>query len=295
MERSQVEQVRRLNRQLTRRVGALDESYLARGRPLSAARVIFETGSLGGMADLAVLRARLGLDSGYLSRLLRSLEGEGLIEVARGPGDGRTRQAVLTAKGKREFAVYDRLSDRLARSMLEPLSAGRRERLVAAMGEVETLLHAAGAEYCEASPDGPEARRCLDAYFGELARRFEGGFDPRAGGAGGDGGMTPPSGRFLLARIDGEAVGCGGYKRLDAATGEIKRVWVAKAARGLGIATAIMERLEAMARKDGLAVIRLDTNSSLGEARSMYLKSGYREIDRYNDNPFAHHWFEKEL
>src|SRR6516164_10410752 len=115
---AQIQQVRRFNRAVTRRVGALDQSYLARGRPLAEARIIFETGPDG--VDVRALRNRLSLDSGYLSRLLNSLKAQGLVQVERRPDDKRARRASLTRKGREELRAYDRLSDELARSILAP-------------------------------------------------------------------------------------------------------------------------------------------------------------------------------
>ena len=146
-----VAQVRRFNRLVTRRVGALDQSYLSRGRPLGEARLLFEIGLAGG--DVRELRATLGLDSGYLSRLLRALTAEGLVEVVRGQGDARVRRVALTAKGRAELAAYERLSDELARSILAPLAPPERERLLAAMAEVERLLRA-GAIVVAPEPAG---------------------------------------------------------------------------------------------------------------------------------------------
>jgi ribosomal protein S18 acetylase RimI-like enzyme len=100
---------------------------------------------------------------------------------------------------------------------------------------------------------------------------------------------------LLVARLDGAPVGCGVLKRLDEATGEIKRVWTASSVRGLGIASRLMDRLEALATEQGLMSVKLDTNKTLTEARQLYLKRGYGEIARYNDNPYAHYWFEKRL
>ena len=77
--------------------------------------------------------------------------------------------------------------------------------------------------------------------------------------------------------------------------GEIKRMWVAPSARGLGLAHRILQATEELARQAGLQKIQLDTNRSLGEARLLYLKNGYTEIPAYNDNPYAHYWFEKSL
>ena len=241
------------------------------------------------------LRARLGLDSGYLSRLLQSLKAQGLIAVAKGGEDGRRRRASLTRKGSAERAAYDRLSDRLAASMLQALDEAERGRLAAAMAEVERLIRAASVEVRAEAPDSADARRCLDAYFGELKLRFEGGFDAGKDKSGRADDLAPPSGLFVLARLDGDAIGCGGLKRMDKATGEIKRVWTAPPARGMGVARRVLRTLEAAARDMGLRTLRLDTNRALTEAHALYRKEGFREVARFNDNPYAHHWFEKRL
>ena len=293
MDESQLTQIRRFNRLVTRRVGALETNYLRRGRPLAEARLIFEIGADG--VDLRTLRARLGLDSGYLSRLLQSLKAQGLIAVAKGGDDGRRRRASLTRKGSAERAAYDRLSDRLAASMLQALDEAERGRLAAAMAEVERLIRAASVEVRAEAPDSGDARRCLDAYFGELKVRFEGGFDAGKDKSGRADDLAPPSGLFVLARLDGEAIGCGGLKRMDKATGEIKRVWTAPPARGMGVARRVLRTLEAAARDMGLRTLRLDTNRALTEAHALYRKEGFREVARFNDNPYAHHWFEKRL
>lgn len=293
MDRSQLQSVRRFNRLVTRRVGALETDYLRRGRPLAEARLIFEISPDG--ADVRTLRCRLGLDSGYISRLLQSLKRQGLIAVTKGEDDGRRRHASLTRKGSAERAAYDRLSDNLAESMLDPLEASEQTRLVAAMGEVERLIRAASVKVAAESPDTADARLCLGTYFRELAARFEGGFDACTGDHADVEDMTPPSGLFVIARLDGDAIGCGGLKRVDEATGEIKRVWTAPSARGVGVARRMLRTLEAAAREKGLKTLRLDTNRVLTEAHALYRREGYGEIARFNDNPYAHHWFEKRL
>ncbi|MDQ6433685.1 helix-turn-helix domain-containing GNAT family N-acetyltransferase [Mesorhizobium sp. LHD-90] len=294
MQDGQIEQIRRFNRLVSQRIGALDDSYLSRGRPLGEARLIFETGQ-GEGRDVRFLRRRLGLDAGYLSRLLRSLEGQQLVEVGRAEADGRVRQARLTAKGRDEYAAYDALSDEMARAMLASLGEAQRERLVAAMAEVERLLRIAALEVSVEAPDSDEARFCLGEYFAELARRFEEGFDLELGKAAEASEMMPPKGWFVMARIDGEPAGCGVLKTLEEGIGEIKRVWVSPSARGLGIASRLMEKLESIALEAGLTTVRLDTNRALSEAQAMYRKLGYHEIERYNDNFYANHWFEKRL
>jgi len=288
-----LQQIRRFNRLVTQRVGALEANYLRRGRPLAEARLIFEIGADG--ADVRALRMRLGLDSGYLSRLVRSLTAQGLVAVAQGGGDGRWRRVSLTRKGNAERAAYDRLSDQLAASMLEALDAAERCRLAAAMGEVERLVRAASVDVAVEAPDSADARWCLDAYFTELAARFEGGYDAETDDSAPAKAMAPPSGLFVIARLDGDAVGCGGLKRTDKTTGEIKRVWTAPSARGMGVARRVLRTLEAVARDMDLKTLRLGTNRALTEAHALYRRQGFREIARFNDNPYEHYWFEKRL
>jgi DNA-binding MarR family transcriptional regulator/GNAT superfamily N-acetyltransferase len=293
MNGDQIQRVRRFNRAVTMSVGALQTSYLERGRPLGEARVLFEIGAGG--ADILTLRVRLGLDSGYLSRILRSLTNAGLVAARTDASDRRRRRVALTERGLAELRAYEKLSDRLAAATLARLDPQRRGRLVRAMDEVERLLAAVRVEVAFESPSGEDARRCLDQYFRELAERFEGGYDEDADHSASADEMRPPLGRFVVARLDGDAVGCGALKRVDTHGGEIKRVWVARKARGLGVATRILETLEAAAREMGLAVLRLDTNKALKEAHALYRGAGYAEILRFNDNPYAHHWFEKRV
>ncbi len=293
MDVRQIQQVRRFNRMITQRVGALEDSYLRRGRPLGEARLIFETGSHG--ADVRTLRTRLGLDSGYLSRLLRSLEAQGLISLRQQTADGRLRHVSLTPKGQAEFATYDGLSDALASSILAPLEPAQRDRLVAAMAEVERLLRTTDIEVRVEAADSVEATWCLDAYFRELAQRFETGFDPGKSNSARTEEMTPPAGCFVLAWIDGCPVGCGALKRQDDTIGEIKRMWTARSARGQGVARRVLHLLETTAREFGLKTLRLETNRTLTEAQALYRQEGYLEVARFNDEPYAHHWFEKNL
>jgi DNA-binding MarR family transcriptional regulator/GNAT superfamily N-acetyltransferase len=293
MDERQIQQVRRFNRIVTQHVGALEDSYLHRGRPLGEARLLHEVGSDG--IDVRVLRERLKLDSGYVSRLLRSLEAQGLVQTHNQTGDGRVRRVVLTPEGHIERATYDALSDDLAMSFLTPLDPDQRDRLVNAMAEVERLLRAGGVEVRLEAPDSAAARSCLEKYFGELAERFEVGFDPsRSNSARGEE-MTPPAGFFVVAWLDGGPAGCGALKAGDGGTGEIKRMWTAPSARGLGIARKVLRSLEAKAREAGLMRLRLETNRALTEAQALYRREGYQEVAPFNTEPYAHHWFEKRL
>lgn len=291
MDIDQFQQIRRFNRVVTGRIGVLSDNYLGSGRPLGEARLLFEIGRDGAM--IRDLRARLSLDSGYLSRLLRSLERQGLATSQRAAGDARVRRVALTAKGRKTWSALDRRSQELAVSLLAPLGERQRERLLAAMEEVERLMRASAVTIEAVDPAGADARLCMDAYFRELEVRFETGFDPALSISADPAELVPPAGWFLIARLDGQPVGCGALKIKGRRLGEIKRMWVAPSARGLGIAQRLLDALERHAAEAGVNVLQLDTNRTLNEARALYARNGYVEIAAYNANPYAHHWYEK--
>src|SRR5689334_21014362 len=131
MTEAMVSEVRRFNRGVTARVGALNDRFLGRDRPLGEARLLWEIGEQG--CELRLLRSRLSLDSAYLSRLLRALEAAGLVEVAPSTADRRIRVARLTRAGIAERDLLDRRSHEFAESLLEPLTPDEQRDLVAAM------------------------------------------------------------------------------------------------------------------------------------------------------------------
>jgi DNA-binding MarR family transcriptional regulator/GNAT superfamily N-acetyltransferase len=284
--------VRRFNRTVTERIGVLTDDYLARSRPLGASRVLWEIGEAG--SDVRALRARLRLDSGYLSRLLRGLEADGLIATQPGEGDRRVRAVTLTAAGRAERAELDRLSDAHAGSLMAPLTGRQRDRLIEAMGTVERLLTASLVEIGVSEPGGEVAQLCLKAYFAELETRFDGGFDT-ADGLAGAAEYAAPGGLLLVARLRDEPVGCGALRFIDGEPSQVKRMWVARSARGLGLGRRLLAELEERARERGATAIRLETNRVLSEAISLYRSAGYAEVPPFNDEPYAHHWFEKPL
>jgi DNA-binding MarR family transcriptional regulator/N-acetylglutamate synthase-like GNAT family acetyltransferase len=293
MDEAMISQVRSFNRLVTQRVHALDDRFLARDRPLGESRVLWEIGAAG--CDVCDLRSRLDLDSGYLSRLLRSLERAGLVRVAPSRYDRRVRIARLTRSGSVERALLDRRSDELAASFLAPLDERQRRRLVAAMNDVEKLLTAAMVEIRDVDPDHPDARHCLREYFAELHRRFDAGFDPARSISAEAAEMRPPLGAFVVAWLRSQPIGCGALKFHRRGPTEIKRMWVAAAARGLGIGRRLLAELEARAARHRSRILRLETNRSLTEAIAMYRSAGYVEVDAFNDEPYAHHWFEKRV
>jgi DNA-binding MarR family transcriptional regulator/GNAT superfamily N-acetyltransferase len=285
--------VRRFNRIVTERVGALDDRFLSRDRPLGEARVLWEIGVHG--RDLRSLRADLGLDSGYLSRLLRSLEAAGLIAVGPQESDRRVRIARLTPLGSKERKLLDRRSDELAASLLAPLNPAQSARLVAAMADVERLLTAAMVEIATIDPSHSHAQHCLHEYFAELDRRFDTGFDPALSIPALEDEMRPPAGLFLVAKLRGDPIGCGALKFRGKGPADIKRMWVAESARGLGVGRRILIELEENAATHGVREVRLETNKSLVEAISLYRSAGYLEVAPFNDEPYAHHWFQKQI
>jgi len=293
MDAGAVTQVRAFNRTVAERIGALTDGFLGRGRPMGESRTLWEIG-LGG-TEIRDLRARLGLDSGYTSRVLRSLEQEGLITVETSSGDGRVRYVQLTDAGRAERAELDRRADEVAWSFLEPLDAAQRDRLVTAMSDVQRLLLASMVDMAIEDPTTPDARWCIEQYFSELNTRFETGFDPSKSIPADTHELVPPRGALLIARLRGGPIGCGGLKFHPGEPAELKRMWVAPEARGLGLGRRLLVELERHAKEAGTRVVRLETNRTLSEAIQLYRSSGYREVAAFNDEPYAHHWFEKRL
>jgi DNA-binding MarR family transcriptional regulator/N-acetylglutamate synthase-like GNAT family acetyltransferase len=281
-----IAEVRRFNRLVARQVGALNDHYFGH-RPLGECRILFEIGERG--ATPRDVRMRLGLDSGYVSRVIASLERDGLVASEPNPTDRRTRRLRATTAGRAEMRELDRISDELAASALEPLDAEQRARLLGAQAEVRRLLAISMVTIAHEDPSSADARWCLGHYFAELAERFEEAFDPT---------RTLPAldlDAFLVARVGGQPAACGALHTLRPGVGEILRMWVDRPHRGLGIGARMLEALEHESTALGHASVQLYTNRSLAEARAMYRARGYTEIPRYNDDPYANHWFEKRL
>ncbi len=324
---SLVETLRRFNRSHTQRIGVLDESFLETGRPLSQSRLLYEIGAHTGLdaigagldatgaeadaraagtdeddggadgVEVAVLRARLGLDSGYLSRLLRRLEADGLLVVAPtiGAEDGRTRSVRLTVAGRRAWRDLDDRSASLAHDLVEPLSRRHRAALAEALATADRLLRAATVTLDVVDPRSGEALAAMGRYFAELDERFVDGFDPGDTLVADAPALAAPHGAFVVARSDGRPVACGGVQRIDESTAEIKRMWVDAEWRGVGLGARMLRALEDRAADRGHSRVVLDTNATLDEAIAMYERAGYHPIERYNDNPYAQRWFARTL
>jgi GNAT superfamily N-acetyltransferase/DNA-binding MarR family transcriptional regulator len=286
MEAEAVPQVRNFNRTVTEAIGALDDRFLGRPRPLGEARLLWEIGAVG--ADVRSLANRLSLDFDYVSRVVHSLDQQGLVRI-------EMKAVYLTDAGLAERAELDRRSDALAERILEPLSERQRAALVAAMTEVGRLVKASMAHILIEDPATPDAKWCFEQYFAELNERFENGFNPALSISADAQELTQPAGILLIARLGDRPVGCGALKLHPNAPAELKRMWIAPDARGLGLGRRLLGELERFAREAGAAVIRLETNDALKEAILLYRRSGYVEVDAFNDEPYARHWFEKRL
>ncbi|WP_123814153.1 bifunctional helix-turn-helix transcriptional regulator/GNAT family N-acetyltransferase [Myceligenerans xiligouense] len=283
--------VRRFNRSYTQRIGALEDSFLGMGAPLGTMRLLFEIGSRAG--TVAELRARTGLDSGYVSRQLKRLGDDGLVSLGPDPADRRRRLVELTESGRALWEELEARSAERARTLLEPLTERQRDRLAGALAEADLLVRAASVTFETVDPLSPGARAAVGQYVAELATLFP--FDPGEPSDEDAAQFRPPSGRFVLAVEDGEPAACGGLRDLGDGVAEIKRMWVHPGRRGAGLASRLLRHLETTAADAGHTAVRLDTNENLEAAIAMYDRAGYRRIDRYNDNPDATHFFEKRL
>ena len=288
-----LQHVRRFNRTVGEALGVTGGRFLGRKRPPGESRILWEIGPEG--IDVRRLRHRLGLDSGYVSRVLQSLARHGLVRVRVDRADRRVRRASLTPRGIAERAHLDRRSDALADGLLKPLSDRHRERLVAAMTEVDRLLRASMVRFAVVDPASSDARWCLQQYFRELDARFDAGFDQARSIPADAVQLRAPAGLLLLAYARERAVGCGALKFHPRAPAELKRMWIDPEWRGVGLGARLLAELERHARESGVRVIRLETNHVLEEAIALYRGAGYAEVPRFNDEPYAHHWFEKRL
>src|SRR5947209_5281333 len=272
--------IRRFNRTVAAGIGTLTDHFLGRGRPYGESRVLWEIGVEG--ADLRELRARLSLDSGYLSRLLRSLERQRLVRLRVRAGDRRGRRAELTPAGRRERAELDKRSDGVAARILEPLSDRQRARLLRAVADVEQLLQASMVRFAVERPASRDVQWCLQQYFAELDERFESGFDPRIALPTDAPELTPPAGAWIIARLHGRPVGCGAGKLQGSGAAYLQRVWVPREAGGIGLGRRLLAELESWARHNGAARVQLETNRALREAIALYRASGYVALAPFN-------------
>jgi DNA-binding MarR family transcriptional regulator/GNAT superfamily N-acetyltransferase len=281
-----VEAVRRFSRFYTRRIGALEESLLGSGLTLSEGRVVFELGrrgewTAGGMAT------ELGLDPGYVSRLLGALEKHRLI--ARRPSETDGRQAIvsLTADGRERYQFLDARSRDDIAALLGKLAPAERQRLVSAMTRIESLIGDGPAPRIPyiIRPHRPGDIGVVVSRHGALYAEeygwdetFEGLVAEIAGGflKSFDAGRE----RCWIAEREGEVVGSVFLvKGPDEHTAKLRLLYVEPAARGLGIGAMLVEQCRLFARTAGYRRIELWTNSVLASARRIYEAAGYRLVE----------------
>jgi DNA-binding MarR family transcriptional regulator/GNAT superfamily N-acetyltransferase len=287
-----IARLRRFNRVVTKAVGALDTSYLGRGRPLGAARVLQLVRAEG--SDIADIRAKLGLDSGLLSRLLRGLEDEGLLVLQTDDQDRRRRIASLTPAGQAERAEYEALGLHSAQQIFARAGA-RQSDMIAAMDLIATVMLQDEVEIRAADPDSPEALACLRAYYDLLCAKITDvtpdlltlplSDSPK---------YRPPLGAFLLAWSDDLPIGCVSLRPLGQGVAEVKRLWVDPQARGQGLGSRLMRAIESEARALGYREMKLDSNSALTEAIALYRSDGWQDIPKYSGFP-SNLWMGKRL
>ena len=221
-------------------------------------------------------------------------EAEGLVEVVPSDADQRIRVARLTSSGADEVGELDRVSDDLVAAMLTPLDGRRRAQLLDAVATVDRLLTAGMVTIEVVDPRSDDAGLCMESYFAELDVRFDDGFDQGLSTSVDYTEFSEPTGLLLIARLRGQPIGCGGLKFHDDEPPDIKRMWIAPSAWGLGVGRRLLTALEHEARRHGARTVRLETNRNLGEALELY-RARVRRGRPFNDERYAHHWFEKPL
>lgn len=286
--------VRAFNRFYTRRIGVLDEGLSGSPFPLTEARVLYELAHRPSTTATQLGRD-LGIDAGYLSRILRAFEARGLLQRARSRRDGRQSELTLTAAGRTAFAPLDTRSQDDVRAMLEPLAGSDQERLVEAMRTIEQILDPGrarrpgyvlrpaqpgdmgavvqlhGALY--AQEYGWDER--FEALVAGIVARFVERFDGKRE-------------RCWIAEVDGEVVGSVFLVRHSATVAQLRLLIVHPRARGLGIGERLVAECVRFARRAGYRRVRLWTNSVLLAARHIYEKAGFRLVRKERHRSFGH-------
>jgi DNA-binding MarR family transcriptional regulator/GNAT superfamily N-acetyltransferase len=281
---SAIEAVRQFSRFYTKTIGVLEESLLGSGLTLSEGRVVFELGRRGEWTAGGIV-AELGLDAGYVSRLLGALEKRGLIARRPSPSDGRQAIVSLTAQGLERYAFLDARSKADIAALLTPLAPAARQRLVSAMASIETLMgdQAPRVPYI-IRPHRPGDIGWVISRHGALYAEeygwdetFEGFVAEIAGGYIKN--FDTKRERCWIAEREGEIAGSvflvkGPHEH----TAKLRLLYVEPKARGLGIGAQLVEECRRFAQSAGYERIVLWTNSVLVSARRIYEAAGYRLV-----------------
>ncbi len=281
-----VSAVRAFNRFHTSWVGALDPGLHGTPWSLPEARVLWELGQAGGRAEVAEIRAALGLDGGYLSRLFVRLEEAGAITRERSAADARRQVAALTAKGRKAFATLDERSAQQARVTLDALPEPDQQRLVSALGEARAILGDETARTRTVVLRAPRAgdlgwvvARHGSLYFDEYGWGLR--FETLIARVVADyaAAHDPAREAVWIAEVDGAPAGCVMCLADDPQTARLRLLLVEPGARGLGVGTRLVEECVAFARRAGYRRLVLWTNAPLSSARRIYDRLGFVQID----------------
>lgn len=280
----QVEAMRRFNRFYTQKIGVLDDSRLYAPFSLTETRLLYELAHRDRVTASDLVRD-LGLDAGYLSRMLRSFGRQGLVAKAPAPEDARQSVLTLTAAGRKTFAPLETASQRVLAPLLQRLKPDERAQLAGAMATIERLLGdgTAAKPAVTLRPHRPGDIGWMVEAHGRLYAE-EYGFDPSFEALAAEVGaqflrdFDPECERAWIAEVDGERMGCVFLIRKSAKVAKLRVLLVDPRARGLGIGKALVDECTRFARATGYRKITLWTNSVLTAARAIYAKAGFRLV-----------------
>jgi DNA-binding MarR family transcriptional regulator/N-acetylglutamate synthase-like GNAT family acetyltransferase len=296
-----VEAMRRFSRFYTRRIGLLQEEFLGTEFSLTEGRVLYELAHKR-ESTAAAIAAALGVDAGYLSRILSAFEKKKLIAKTASPTDRRQSILTLTALGRKAFAPLEARSSEQVGKMISTLSEPKKKRLVEAMQTVEELLGGDGVEAERAKPTGYVLRPPQVGDLGWVVHRQgalywqEWGYDERFEALVAEivakfvQNLDAKRERCWIAERDEEIVGSVFLVRESEKTAKLRLLYVEPSARGLGIGARLVAECVRFARQAGYEEIVLWTQSELDAARHVYEKAGFRVVEKKE-----HHSFGKDL
>ena len=288
--------VRRFNRFYTRQIGLLDEGLLRSPFSLTEVRILYEISHRAGISATEV-REALGLDAGYLSRILRGLRRQGLVSARAPTTDRRRRSLTLTARGRRTFEGLDARSSREVAAMLARLSPPQRRELIQAMRGIEDLLAAPAAP---AAPDRVVLRDPLPGELGWVVKRHGELYAAEYGWSADFEGLVagvvarfveeldPLKERCWIADLGGEPAGSIFLVKDTPRVAKLRLLLVEPWARGHGVGTRLVDACLGFAREAGYTRVRLWTNAELHAARRIYERAGFRLVEESRGHSFGH-------
>lgn len=285
--------VRRFNRFYTRRIGVLDEALPGSALALAEARVLWELGHDPG-ASASRLEERLGIDAGYLSRILRGFRERGWVAARAAAGDARRRELHLTARGRAALAPLEKRTDAQVESMIAALGPAARDRLVEAMEAIESLLEPRPAPawpYVLRDPRPGDFGWVVERHGAVYAREY--GWDETFEGL-----VAEIVAKYLrrhdaarervwIAERDGERIGCVFVVERSPRVAQLRLLLVEREARGMGVGGRLVGECVRFAREAGYARIVLWTQSVLVAARAIYRRHGFRLVERERHASFG--------